>query len=407
MKKKFHYCWLILFSCCMMQGAGFGVVSNCAGLFYEPISRDLGFSIGSISLYSSISVITSAIVMLFATQLLERYRAKVILTLGAICTSAPMLVMSFCYETWQWYLLAIVQGIGLAFTMNLVAPIILNNWFHDKLGLALGLSVSSGGIVGTIMSALLGTIIRNGGWRNAYRVAGITGLLMTVPVCLFVLCMHPEEKNMLPYGEGNRPIHTEKKEIHNHSFIELLKDVRLWKLLPLIAIARINTAFMPHLTTYASSVGFMLVNASLLTTLFMIGNMLSKIIFGTLNDRYGARKCSYLGLGIICIAEGLLLSTGDIAMLVGGLLFGAVSMFSQVQITILCRESWDGTDYAHALIVVQVVSQVFYSAGISGLGFAYDFLKDYRPLLVMLIASLFICGILIYLIFHEKKSKMA
>lgn len=344
--------------------------------------------------------------MLFATKLLERYRAQVILTMGAICTSAPMLLMSFCNEIWQWYLLAIVQGFGLAFTMNLVAPIILNNWFHEKLGLALGLSVSSGGIFGTFMSALIGAIIENGGWRIAYRTAGTIGLLITVPVCMFVLCMRPEDKNMLPYGEAAKTDFVQEEAPHNRSLRELLSDARLWKLLPLIAIARINTAFMPHLTTYGNSVGFAIANASVLTTLFMIGNMLSKIVFGSLNDRYGAKKCSYLGLGIICAAEVLLLTTVDSAMLAGALLFGTVSMFSQVQVTILCRTSWSGADYAHALVVVQVASQIFYSAGISGFGFAYDFLGDYRPLIVMLIASILVSCAFIYMIFRKKKTEI-
>jgi len=30
---KFHYAWLILITCCMMQGAGLGLISNCAGVF--------------------------------------------------------------------------------------------------------------------------------------------------------------------------------------------------------------------------------------------------------------------------------------------------------------------------------------------------------------------------------------
>lgn len=389
----------------MLQGAGFGIVSNCTGLFYEPVSSDLGFSIGSISLYSSISMIVSAVVMLFVTRLLERYRTQWILTIGAICTSAPMVLMSFCNAIWQWYLLAIVQGFGLAFTMNLVAPIILNNWFREKLGLALGLSVSSGGIIGTIMSALLGAILRNGGWRIAYRTAGITGLLMTVPVCMFVLCMRPEDKNMQPYGGVGKTMPVQTTEEHGRSFGELLKEVRLWKLLPLIALARINTGFMQHLTSYGHSAGFILVDVSVLSTLFMVGNMLSKIVFGSLNDRYGAQKCSYLGLGIILVSEVLLLTAVDKMMLVGALLFGTVSMFSQVQVTILCRESWEGSDYAHALVVIQVASQIFYSAGISGIGFAYDFLGDYRPLLVLLIVSIFICSALVRLNCKKEKQQ--
>lgn len=403
MKKKLHYCWLILISCCMLQGAGLGVVSNCAGLYYEPIAKELGFSIGSISLYSSISIIASCLVMLVATKLLEKYPARIVLTMGAICTSAPQLFMSFCNDLWQWYVLAIIQGAGLAFTMNLVAPIILNNWFQEKIGFALGLSASAGGIVGAIMSTLLGSIIHGYGWRTAYRVAGCIGLVITVPVCLFVLYMHPKDKGMLPYGKQIAAPSVRTADEQKISYARLFRDSHLWKIIPIIAMGRVSTAFMTHITTYGNSIGFAIMDASVLTTLFMVGNMISKIGFGPLNDRYGAEKCSYLGLAIIFVSEVLLITAIDVPVMVGSLLFGTVSMFSQVQVVILCRNSWKGAAYAQAMVIVQVISQIFYSAGISGLGFAYDFMGDYRPLILMLIVSVFMAGVFVYLIFHKKK----
>lgn len=382
-------------------------MSNCSGLFYEPVAQDMGFSIGSISLYSSISIIVSCVVMLFITQLLERFKTRVILTIGALCTSAPMVLMSFCNGIWQWYVLAVFQGFGLAFTMNLVAPIILNNWFHEKLGLALGLSVSAGGIFGTIMSTVLGEILRSGNWRTAYRVAGMTGLVMTIPVCLFLLRMHPEEMGLLPYGERREEVPVAEPAHVNISYKETLRDAHLWKILPLMALARCNIAFMPHLTTYGRSVNFILLDASVLTTLFMIGNMLSKLAFGPLNDRWGAKKSSYLGLGIILVAELLLMTARGVPLLIGALMFGAVSMFSQVQITILCRNAWDGAKYAKGMVVVQVVSQIFYSAGITSIGFAFDFLGSYRPLLVFLILTIPVCAGLVKMIFHKKQKNVS
>lgn len=401
-----HYCWLILLSCCLLQGAGLGIVNNCSGLFYEPVARNMGFSIGSISLYSSISIIVSCVVMLFITQLLERFKTRVILTIGALCTSAPMLLMSFCRELWQWYALAVFQGFGLAFTTNLVAPIILNNWFHERLGMALGLSVSAGGIFGAIMSTVLGKILCNGSWRTAYMVAGLTGLAMTIPVCLFVLRMHPEEMGLRPYGERREETPVFQHEHADISYKELLRDVRLWKILSLMALARCNIAFMPHLTSYGKSINFTVMDTSVFTTLFMVGNMLSKIAFGSLNDRWGTKKSTYLGLTIILVAELLLLTARNVSLIVGAFMFGTVSMFSQVQITLLCRNTWDGAEYAKTMVALQVVSQVFYSMAITGMGYAYDFLGTYRPMLVFLILTIPVCAMLVWMFFHKKQKNV-
>ena len=387
----------------MLQGAGFGIVNNCAGLFYQPVAQTLGVSIGAISVYSSISIIASCFVMLFATQLLERYKANRILTLGAICTSAPMVVLAFCNRIWQWYLLAAIQGFGLAFTMNLVAPIILNNWFHEKLGLAVGLSVSSGGILGAIMSYVIGQILQNGTWRTAYLVSGLVGLILTLPGCLFILCMHPQDKGLEPYGEKKQSSQAAAQEsaCAPHAGIAwLLRDLRLWKLLPIILVARVNTGFMPHLTTYGSSLGLAVSQATLLTTLFMLGNIASKLSFGPLNDRWGAKRCSYLGLLIVLISEILLLTGQQGTMMAGALLFGTISMFSQVQLTLICRNLWSGSEYVKSMVVVSICAQLAYSLGISGIGFAYDHLGTYQKILGVLIASVLVGLFFVYTVFR-------
>lgn len=393
----------------MLQGAGFGIVNNCAGLFYQPVSQALGVSIGAISVYSSISIASSCVVMLFAPRLLECCKARGILTLGAICTSAPMVILSFCNALWQWYVLAALQGVGLAFTMNLVAPIILNNWFHKKLGFAVGLSASSGGIIGAIMSFLLGLILQSGGWRKAYLISGMVGLILTVPVCLFVLTMHPEDKGMKPYGEGETVVErgqsVSSEPTPQDPPLNLLRDLRLWTLLPTVAIARIATGFMQHLTTYGTSVGMLASVATLLTTLFMLGNIASKLSFGALNDHWGAKRCSFLGLGIV-FAALLLLWTGQYAaMLTGAFLFGTISMFSQVQVAILCRRLWDGEEYMRSMVVVSVCAQLSYSIGISGIGAAYDCLGSYRAILVALMALLLVGMYFIHRIFTGTVAK--
>ena len=32
-RKKIHYAWFILAGCCIMQGAGLGLINNCSGVF--------------------------------------------------------------------------------------------------------------------------------------------------------------------------------------------------------------------------------------------------------------------------------------------------------------------------------------------------------------------------------------
>ena len=45
-KNRLHYAWFILAGCCILQGATLGLINNCAGVFYSPICKELGFELG-------------------------------------------------------------------------------------------------------------------------------------------------------------------------------------------------------------------------------------------------------------------------------------------------------------------------------------------------------------------------
>ena len=47
MKRKFHYAYVMLAACCLVQGGTLGVIHNCRGIFYGPICRDLGVGQGA------------------------------------------------------------------------------------------------------------------------------------------------------------------------------------------------------------------------------------------------------------------------------------------------------------------------------------------------------------------------
>jgi len=44
-KNRLHYAWFILAGCCILQGATLGLINNCAGVFYSPICKELGFEL--------------------------------------------------------------------------------------------------------------------------------------------------------------------------------------------------------------------------------------------------------------------------------------------------------------------------------------------------------------------------
>ena len=49
-KLGFHYGYVIVFCCCLIMGVIIGLVMSCTGIFYGPVSSELGISVGSFGL---------------------------------------------------------------------------------------------------------------------------------------------------------------------------------------------------------------------------------------------------------------------------------------------------------------------------------------------------------------------
>ncbi len=66
-------------------------------------------------------------------------------------------------------------------------PLIINMWFKEKTGTALGICVSCGNAFGIIFNLLSAQVIVNWGWRTAYHVLPLIPLVLALPLSLHIL----------------------------------------------------------------------------------------------------------------------------------------------------------------------------------------------------------------------------
>ena len=83
--------------------------------------------------------------------------------------------------------------------MFMAVPILMNMWFVEKKGLAMGIAMAFSGVAGMVGSTIVGVTIPMLGWRISYVILAAIGSLLYVPAILFIV-KTPQEKNMQPYG---------------------------------------------------------------------------------------------------------------------------------------------------------------------------------------------------------------
>ncbi|MCC8157788.1 MAG: hypothetical protein LIO50_00960 [Phascolarctobacterium sp.] len=75
----FHYSYVIVFCCCLIMGVNVGIIMSCAGIFYQPVSRELGVSVGAFGMYMSVNYLASTLMLPVAGRLMDKFSARFIL----------------------------------------------------------------------------------------------------------------------------------------------------------------------------------------------------------------------------------------------------------------------------------------------------------------------------------------
>lgn len=378
-KRKFHYAWLILAGCCILQGTSLGLLSNCAGVFYSPVCTDLGFEMGEFAFYRTVFAISSALMLPAAAKSFQKADVRIVISLAAVIYGISSAAMGSFHDLKEWYLAGVLQGASSAFLCMVPAPILLNNWFHKKTGTAVGISAAFSGFMGMAGSSALGVMIPALGWRASYGIMGVLSMALILPVSGFVLRYRPEDMGMKAYGaeeeEPRRVQDGEKKD--GMKARELFTQPVFYVALAAYAGTIASAYFNMFLTSCGLEAGLPMALAAMLTTLSLLGNMVSKLILGKASDTYGAARTFEVSV-LVSVAGLLLVYMGNPgSVMAGALLFGITQPLSSVMMPLFCKLFWKGESYGTAFSYVSMFGTLIASPFNMVFGKFYDITGTY------------------------------
>lgn len=394
---KKAYPWLILVSCCLLQGAGLGIMSNCTGLFYVPVMEDFGVSMASVSLYVTINNVFQCISTLFVTRIIRRFKVKYLIPLSGAVVGLAQISLAFSSSIAHWYICAVIQGSFIVFVTGILIPLAITNWFSRRTGFALGMTSMSAGLVGALMSAFLGVLIARYSWRTAVFVSGIAILIMAVPMQWFVMVLDPREKGCVPFG-GFRQ---EREESSSRTGVPL--DIRFVSIVMIASCASFSTIFNNSLPAYGLLRGITLVAPAVLLSLNMLGNMGFKLGFGALNDYIGAKRTTVLSFVLLAAASYVLIAGSDLPVCFASFLFGINALIATTQTPLLAREVYGKSEYPVALQVAQISVRLSYALFAVVEGALFDMWGDFRPLLVLQVSVCAVGLAFVFLLYSRRR----
>ena len=199
---RMFYGWVILaVASLIMFGTGPGQ-SHLIGLFFDPISQELGLSRTSIAAAYGSATLIAALALPRMGRLVDRHGPATMLSIIAFGLGAFAIFFSFATG---WVYLAIGFA-GLRFlgqgSLMLNCANMTAQWFDKKRGFAVGLMTLGFPVSIALHPPLAQWLIDTVGWREAWIWLGVSTWIMLIPPILLFLYSKPGDVGLRPDGEA-------------------------------------------------------------------------------------------------------------------------------------------------------------------------------------------------------------
>lgn len=192
-KEKFFGYWII-FYCFVLMFFVFTIIKSLHSLFLVPVTESLGMERSAFSLIFTITGLSVAVALPVVSKLLNRYSVKIVATVGVLMASLGFAAYSLARESWHFYLIALIVGAGTAGCTNVVIALLINNWFIDRKGMALGIAFTGSGFGTALISPILSHCLLQYGWQFSYVCFGLLMGAVCVPLTWLLAYKKPSEK---------------------------------------------------------------------------------------------------------------------------------------------------------------------------------------------------------------------
>ncbi len=409
-KKSLFLGWWVVFGS-FLSNAMYSVTGLVAiGLFIEPMSSSLNWSVASISVGIALRQIAGTIVGPLLGPRIDKTEPKKLFFISTFITGISTIVLGFITNVWVFYMVyGVIGAIAITGISNLVTGTVISKWFIKSRGRALGFSDLGSSVGVIILIPVINIIITSHSWELAWISLGLLHLIIMTPVA-FLMKRQPEDYGLLPDNE----ISVEHDLITNDSKSdtvvwtakEAIKTYQFWIIILAFGLSNISVmAILTHQINHIVHQGFSSTQAALIISLWAIFAGFARVLFGFLLERISVRYLSFIvmigsALGTYFLLIGNSLELLYCFAIIYGLFRGAIVLMS----IIIWADYYGRTNLGAIRGLTTPFNIISLSIGPVAAGYFYDQLGSYDMIFSVFILLYVISGVLI-LFTHSPKKK--
>lgn len=381
--KGFHRAWVVMIGCCFLL-MSLALVTTCMTFFLQPVSDDLGFSRSSFSIYYSIAALAGVFSMPVWGRIIPKLGIKLSVAIAGGGGALFMAAFSVARSLPVFYIIGLGMGILIAGMTMLPASILINTWFKERKGLAMGIVMASSGVGGAVFSPILASIIENQGWQAGYIANAIAMAALTVPTALFLLKGSPAEVGLLPYGAAPASAASSadgaqvQAQVPGVAAKVAMSSAPFFLLAIGVVLLNILASFSQHLQPHLVQIGLEPTSAAGVISIYMLVIIGAKILLGVINDKFGTVAALLMTIVLWALSFVILSVAANYTIaLVGAVVFGCGIAIVTVMPPLLTGQMFGQRDYAAIWSIIGALSSLGLAIGTPIIGLVYDVSESY------------------------------
>ena len=377
---RFFYGFYIVIACFFVLFLCWGMVLNTFPIFVKPMTADMNWGRGALSLALLMGSVGSALAAPIAGTLIDRVGARSVMATGAAMIGFGLLAGSLISQLWQLYIVFALIGSGLMGSTAIPCSLVISNWFTSRRGTAMAVAFAGTSVGGMVMAPIANWIILNSGWRAAFVFSGIAILLLAIPLILLVIRTHPSDVGVEPY----RLAETDGEAGEDSWGVSLKSALSLpvfWQISAIMfVIGLVTSGLGTHCVAYLTDLEHSPTNAAFAWSTVM-GVMIAGILLsGPIVDRWGAKIAMLIVCALFAVAIVVLASARPYwVVLLFAVIYG-LALGAPLVINPLLAGGYLGMRHFGAIFgVLNIMATVGAAIGPVGAGLFFDSQKTYLP----------------------------
>ena len=325
-RTPFYYGWVILGVAALgVFASGPGQTYNFS-VFLDPVIEETGWTRTQITGLYAAGSLTAAVLIIGVGRLLDRYGARVLLTVVVVLFGLAALWMSRVDSTLDLYLgFAFIRTLGQG-AMTMIPTTLVAIWFVRRRGRVTALATLGGAASAMAFPLVSHALITEFGWRTAWAVlAFVIWGLMLLPALLLVR-RSPESVGLAPDGaqwqDDAAGAPTAAGAGADFSLREAMRTRAFWFLLLAgSSFSLIGTALTFHNVSLLTGKGLDAGMAAGVLSVMAAASICANLASGYLNDRFPNR---FVFAVAQCVLVGAMLFTFLLSSVWLALAYGAI-----------------------------------------------------------------------------------